>query len=101
MNVTTHDVRYALYRAGAQDVTSSELLSLAVHREPSVRAAIASRTDCPAGALISLGHDHRPEVLLALISNPRTPSSVVRNLADHHVQRVADAAEQRLRSIYA
>jgi hypothetical protein len=93
-------VQIALERAAVQDVTSTELLSLAVHREPAVRAAVARRTDCPAGALISLGHDHRPEVLLALIANPRTPSSVVRNLADHVAQPVADAAEVRLRGIY-
>ncbi|MCR6712548.1 MAG: hypothetical protein NVV57_07570 [Demequina sp.] len=91
----------ALARAKDPSVPASELLSLAVSRDSSVRAAVAARPDCPAGALISLGHDHRPEVLLALISNPRTPSSVVRNLADHRVQQVADAAEQRLRSIYA
>ncbi len=87
--------------AMAQDpeVTGANLLSLAVHRDASVRAAVAQRPDCPVGALISLSHDHREEVLLALIANPRTPSSVVRNLADHRYQRVADAAELRLRSI--
>ena len=99
MVVSTQDYQVALERATQPDVSSTELLSLAVHREPAVRAAIARRTDCPAGALISLGHDHRPEVLLALIGNPRTPSSVVRNLADHRAQQVAVAAEERLRSI--
>jgi len=101
VNVSTNEYQLALSRAAEPEITSSELLSLAVHREASVRAVVARRTDCPTGALISLGHDHRPEVLLALITNPRTPSSVVRNLADHRVQQVADAAEQRLRSIYA
>ena len=100
MSISTQDFQVALDRAMQADVSSTELLSLAVHREPAVRAAIARRTDCPAGALISLGHDHRPEVLLALITNPRTPSSVVRNLADHRSQLVADAAEERLRGIY-
>lgn len=101
MNVSTQEYQTALLRAAEPDVPSSELLSLAVHREGAVRAVVAGRRDCPAGALISLGHDYRPEVLLALIANPRTPSSVVRNLADHRVQQVADAAEQRLRSIFA
>ena len=100
MNVSTQEYQSALLRAAEPDIPASELLSLAVHREGAVRAAIALRTDCPAGALISLGHDHRPEVLLALITNPRTPTSVVRNLADHRTQQVADAAEQRLRNIY-
>jgi len=100
VTISTEDLQVALERAKIEDVTSTELLSLAVHREPAVRAAVARRMDCPAGALISLGHDHRAEVLLAVISNPRTPSSVVRNLADHHTQQVATAAEERLRGIY-
>ena len=87
--------------AMAQDprVTGAQLLSLAVHRDASVRAAVAQRADCPVGALISLGHDRHEEVLLALVANPRTPSSVVRNLADHREQQVARAAEERLRGI--
>jgi len=100
VNVSTQDYDIALERAMRSEIATTELLSLALHREPAVRAAVARRPDCPAGALISLGHDHRPEVLLALITNPRTPSSVVRNLADHRSQQVADAAEARLRSIY-
>lgn len=99
MSVTMQDYELALERAMQPDIATSELLSLSLHREPAVRAAVARRADCPAGALISLGHDHRPEVLLALISNPRTPSSVVRNLADHRAQQVAIAAEERLRGI--
>jgi uncharacterized protein (DUF2336 family) len=99
VGATTDDYQAALALAGDQYLTDVELLSLAVHREPSVRAAIARRPDCPAGALISLSHDHRPEVLLALIDNPRTPSSVVRNLADNRTPHVATAAEERLRSI--
>lgn len=99
MGATTHELAAALALAADSNITSVELLSLAVHREPSVRAVVAARTDCPAGALISLGHDHRPEVLLALITNPRTPSSVVRNLADSKFTPVAHAAEERLRGI--
>ena len=89
-----------LDRAKDPDVTGANLLSLAVHAEPSVRAVVAARVDCPVGALISLGHDHRAEVLLALLTNPRTPSSVVRNLADHRDSKVAMAAERRLRATY-
>jgi len=99
VGATTHELAAALVLAAEPNITSVELLSLAVHREPAVRAAVAARTDCPAGALISLGHDHRPEVLLALITNPRTPSSVVRNLADSKFSAVAYAAEERLRGI--
>ena len=99
--MTTWAPEFAQDLAMARDpeVTGATLLSLAVHREPSVRAAVAQRADCPVGALISLSHDHREEVLLALLENPRTPSSVVRNLADHRAPSVAVAAERRLRSI--
>ena len=81
-------------------VTGSALLPLAVHRDSRVRAAVAWRIDCPTGALISLAHDSRAEVLLSVLANPRTPSGVVRTLADHPEHSVADAALQRLRSIY-
>lgn len=87
-------------RALDPQVIGSELLPFAVHREATVRAAVAARTDCPAGALISLGHDHDLLVLEALLRNVRTPSSVVRALADHRNQKVADLAVQRLRNTY-
>lgn len=78
----------------------TDLLSLAVHRDPEVRATVAARTDCPPGALISLGYDHSPDVLLALIRNPRTPSSVIRRLGDNRLMPIADAAIQRLSNTY-
>lgn len=99
MGAVVYDLEAALTRAVDPQIAGADLLSLAVHREPEVRAAIARRTDCPAGALISLGHDHQPQVLMSLIGNPRTPSSVIRNLADHRAADVAEAAEQRLRTI--
>jgi len=92
------DTSDELLRARDPQVIGSELLSLAVDRDPQVRAAVASRGDCPAGALISLGHDHQVVVLEALIANPKTPSSVIRNLGDHRNPRVADLAVQRLRN---
>ena len=82
------------------EVTGPDLLRLAVHREPTVRAAVATRGDCPVGALISLGHDHSIEVLEALIGNPKTPSSVIRNLADHRNPQISGAAVQRLRNSF-
>lgn len=87
-------------RAADPTVTGSDLLPYAVNRSPVVRAAVASRTDCPVGALISLGHDHDVAVLEALLRNVRTPSSVVRALADHRNQRIADLAAQRLRNSF-
>lgn len=87
-------------RALDPEVTGPDLLRLAVHRDPTVRAAVATRRDCPMGALISLGHDHSLEVLEALIANPRTPSSVIRNLADHRNPQVSGSAVQRLRNSF-
>ena len=96
----THIESDELARAADPTVTGSELLPYAVHRSAIVRAAVAARTDCPAGALISLGHDHDVAVLEALLRNARTPSSVVRALADHRNQRIADLAVQRLRNSF-
>ncbi|WP_291378182.1 hypothetical protein [Demequina sp.] len=94
------DVSEDVTRALDPDVTGQSLLPFAVHRNARVRAAVAARTDCPAGALISLGHDHDVTVLEALLRNVRTPSSVVRALADHRNQRISDLAVQRLRNGY-
>lgn len=87
-------------RALDPEVTGQDLLAFAVHRDAQVRAAVAARTDCPAGALISLGHDHDTAVLEALLRNVRTPSSVVRALSDHRNPRISDLAVQRLRNGY-
>jgi hypothetical protein len=92
----SEDVRRAL----DTDVSGQDLLPYAVHRDPSVRAAVAARTDCPMGALVSLGHDSSLEVLGALLGNPKTPSSVVRRLADHRDPRIAGLAVQRLRNAF-
>ncbi|NYI40648.1 hypothetical protein [Demequina lutea] len=87
-------------RAVDPGVTGGELLPYAVHQSAIVRAAVAARMDCPVGALISLGHDHDVAVLEALLRNARTPSSVVRALADHRNQSIADLAVQRLRNSF-
>ncbi len=87
-------------RALDPEVTGPDLLRLAVHRDPTVRAAVATRPDCPMGALISLGHDNVPEVLEAVIDNPRTPSSVIRNLADYGDSQISGSAVQRLRNSF-
>lgn len=97
---SARDAAHDLARATDPAVTGPELLPYAAHRSARVRAAVAARTDTPAGALISLGHDHEPDVLLALLRNPRTPSTVVRKLADHRDVRVSDAAVQRLRNAF-
>lgn len=103
MNWSTSQTRVSseeLGRALDPGVTGTDLLPLAAHRDPAVRAAVASRTDCPMGALISLGHDQHMDVLQALLSNAKAPSSVIRKLADHRNPKVADAAVQRLRNSF-
>ena len=97
---SARDASEDVLRALDPQVAGSELLPLAVHKNPTVRAAVASRTDCPMGALISLSHDSNTDVLEALIRNVRTPASVIRNLADHRNTKIADAAVQRLRNAF-
>lgn len=97
---SARDASDDVLRALDPELNGSALLPFAVHRNAGVRAAVAARTDCPAGALISLGHDHDTVVLEALLRNVRTPSSVVRALADHRNQKISDLAVQRLRNGY-
>ena len=94
----TRDMAADVDRAADAAVTGPDLLVFAVHRSAAVRAAVAARTDCPAGALVSLGHDHDAAVLEALLRNTRTPSSVVRALADHRNPKISGLAVQRLRN---
>ena len=89
-----------LARARDPEAVHADLMPLSVHREPAVRAAVASRADCPAAALIALGHDPSMDVLRALLANPRTPMSVVRRLADHRDPRITELAVQRLRNSF-
>ncbi len=84
-------------RALDPHVTGVDLLPLAVHRNPDVRAAVASRPDCPMGALLALGHDRTPEVLDALVKNVRAPETLIRQLAEHRRPEIRDAALARLR----
>lgn len=82
----------------AREITGPELLTYAAHQDPTVRAVVASRPDCPVSAFISLGYDHAREVLLALLANPATPATVIRRLADHRDPEISDPAIQRLRN---
>lgn len=100
LDISTRDAPDDVLRARDPQVTGPDLMPLAVHRDPQVRAVVAARADCPPGALISLGHDHQLVVLEALIANPKTPSSVIRNLGDHRNPRVSDLAVQRLRNSF-
>lgn len=89
-----------LARALDPSVAGPDLVPLSLHRDYTVRAAVAARQDVPVAVLMSLSHDHMPDVLKAIIGNGRTPSSIIRNLADHRNPQVADAAVQRLRNAW-
>lgn len=91
--------RYAddIARALDPNVTGVDLLPLAVHRATEVRAAVASRPDCPMGALLALGHDRSVEVVTALLRNPRAPETLIRQLAEHRRPEIAEAALNRLK----
>lgn len=84
-------------RALDPNVSGVDLLPLAVHRDPEVRVAVASRTDCPMGALLSLGHDRNVDVLTALVRNARAPETLIRQLAEHKRPEIRDAALMRLK----
>jgi len=84
-------------RALDPNITGVDLLPLAVHRNPEVRAAVASRPDCPMGALLALGHDRNPDVLGALVRNGRAPETLIRQLAEHRRSEIRDAALMRLK----
>ncbi len=93
---TTDDVARAL----DPSVTGVDLLPLAVHRDPAVRVAVASRTDCPMGALLALGHDRNTDVLAALVRNARAPETLIRQLAEHRKPEIRDAALMRLKRAF-
>lgn len=78
----------------------ADLMRMAADRDPEVRATAAAHRECPIAALTALSHDPSDQVLHALLTNPRTPSSVIRRLADHKDERIADAAVQRLRNSF-
>lgn len=94
---TRQQVSEEVARALDPNITGVDLLPLSVHRNPEVRAAVASRTDCPMGALLALGHDRSTEVLAALLANPRAPETLVRQLAEHRKPEIRDAAIMRLK----
>jgi len=92
----TEDVARALHPS----VRGSELVALAVHRDMSVRAAVASRIDAPMATLISLAHERDTAVLDALVGNPSVPLYCLRLIAtDAPRVETRVRAEARLRAL--
>ena len=100
MNASAQASAVDLVKAQDPSTSPEELLPLAAHKLAAVRAAVASRSDCPMSALVSLGHDHDLAVLEALLGNKKTPLTVIRKLADHRNTRISDLAVQRLRNTF-
>jgi len=83
-------------RARDPRTARTELIALATHRSAEVRAAVASRPDCPLGTQLSLVLDDDVRVLEALVSNPAAPASVLAQLASHKREPIRALAAQRL-----
>jgi hypothetical protein len=83
----TPEVREALH----DNVSRARMATLAVHKNPDVRAAVAARADCPLGLMISLAHDAKADVRLAVAANERAAFSVLEQLARDRDPRVAKA----------
>lgn len=75
----------------------ADLVTLAAHRNVEVRAAVASRLDCPLASMLALVLEEDPRVLEALAANPSAPRSVLERLATHKRENIRFLASQRLR----
>ncbi len=86
-------------RALNPEVRGSELVALAAHRDTSVRAAVASRSDAPMATLICLAHESDRRILEALVGNPGSPPWVLRQLAVDRRAEISERALARLRLV--
>jgi len=75
----------------------AELVHLAAHRDPTVKAAVASRRDCPLASMFALAHETDTRVLEALAANVSAPRSVLQLLSVHKRERIRSLATRRLK----
>lgn len=75
----------------------SELVHLAAHRDPTVKAVVASRRDCPLASMFALVHETDTRVLEALAANVSAPRPVLQMLSVHKREAVRSLATRRLR----
>ncbi len=87
-----------LLRARDPQTSRAELVALAAHGKPEVRAAVAARLDCPLATMLSLALESDVRVLEALASNPNAPRSVLERLVSHKRESVGQLAQRRLRT---
>lgn len=74
-----------------------ELVSLATHRDASVRAAVALSVDASMASLISLALQRDAQVREALVDNPSNPLWVIQTLASDSRAEIRGSAFARLR----
>ena len=86
-----------LLRARDLQTSREELVRLAAHRDPVVKAAIAARRDCPLASMFALVQESDARVLEALASNASAPRSVVERLAKHKRPAISSLAARRLK----
>lgn len=85
-----------LARAQDPDTPATELMSLSLHRDPAVRAAVGSRHDCPLATLLNLALEDDHRVVEAVAANPMLPERILNVLAEHKRASVRAIARRRL-----
>lgn len=85
-----------LARALDPATPATELMTLSLHRDSAVRAAVGSRTDCPLATLLNLALEDDARVVEAVAANPLLPERILEMLAEHKRSSVRDIARQRL-----
>lgn len=75
----------------------ADLVTLAAHRSAEVRAAVASRLDCPLASMLALVLEEDTRILEALAANPSAPRAVLERLALHKREGIRYLAVRRLR----
>lgn len=77
----------------------SELVRLAGHRDPAVKAVVAARRDCPLATMFALIHESDPRILEALVGNVSAPRSVLEQLSVHKRPEIRALATRRLKYV--
>jgi len=85
-----------LHRAQEPQTPATELMSLSLHRDWAVKAAVGARTDCPLATLLNLALDEDTRVVESVAGNPMLPDRVLEMLAEHKRGSVRAIARQRL-----
>ena len=85
-----------LHRALDPNTPATELISLSLHKDSAVKAAVASRKDCPLATLLNLSLEDDTRVVEAVAGNPMLPERILEVLAEHKRGSVRAIARERL-----